>query len=664
MIPFVSFVVSTTRREALRRERVFRLLTFLALLVFWAAALRGLGAASFWYDEIFNADLALNFSTGEVLGILRTGQPYPPLYLLLLKGWTHLTGARPYMPGLEPAGALETLLRFPSVAAAVLSLATLLPLSRRLGLQHPYLPSVLLTLHPTLLTYARDVRMYPLWALLVLLALLGLTARRPLLWFLAGSAALLTHYFSFFPLAAAAMAGFGIRNSEFGVRSSGFGVRNSGLGVRRVLWLALPFVPAGLWALWALPVTVGFGSFATGGPPSPAVFLRELGPDLLTAADLLAPLSRALPANWGYGLLVAGALGWLWIAARSPAGRVGATSLLLGAPGLFLFWQVRPVHHSRYLFWALSLVAAGMAALAGGVGDGRQRFRALRWGQGVLTLLVAGAALAWGTRTAAALQKAPRTVWYPDFRQAAALVNARARPSDRGLTVAAHGIQALRVYRTAVPFAAGPEVGQRVTPEDGARLAEAHRPQNGGRFWLLLYQDDAVDPGGVVVGTLEEAGGYRVEMLYSRELRLYAYALPEGASFRPLAPARELEAALEGGIVLRGATVHREGRLMPVYLFWELTAPQEKGWTGSVHLVRQVGERPITQWDKPVLNEYWPLPRLPVGELLPDRYELVIPHDLPPGTYILYALLYDPTTGTRRPLEGGGEMVVLGTVEW
>ncbi|MFN3763522.1 MAG: hypothetical protein ACK4WK_10030, partial [Anaerolineae bacterium] len=69
-------------------KREFRLLlSCVALLAFWAVALRGLGAASFWYDEIFNADLTLNLSTGEVLRILRTSQPYPPLYLLLLKGW-------------------------------------------------------------------------------------------------------------------------------------------------------------------------------------------------------------------------------------------------------------------------------------------------------------------------------------------------------------------------------------------------------------------------------------------------------------------------------------------------------------------------------------------------------------------------------------------------
>ncbi len=638
-------------------KREFRLfLSCAALVAFWAVALRGLGTASFWYDEIFNADLALNFSPGEVLRTLRAAQPYPPLYLLLLKGWAWLAGARPYAPGLEPAGGLETLLRFPSVAAAALMLATLPPLSRYIGGRRGpggplgWLAPFLLAFHPTLLAYARDTRMYTLWGFWVLLALLGLLSDCLWLWGVAGSAALLTHYFSFFPLAAAALVVF-------------LSSARQRPGQWRKGWvLAAPFVPAALWGLWALPVTLGFGSFATISPPAPAVFLNELGPDVLTAGEWLAPLSRALPSGWGYGWLAVGVLGWLVAALRSPGGRAGASALLLGVGGLLAFWQVRPVHGPRYLFWTLPLVALGVVVL---IGEIRRAGRVGRYVGLVLGVGVAAAALLWGARATATMLAAPRTVWYPDFRQAAALLNARAREGDRGLTVAAHGIQALRVYRTAVPFGPGPEIGQRVLSETGARLLETHRPPSGGRYWVLLYQDEAVDPGGVILGTLEEAGGYRVEMLYTREVRLYAYALPEGARFQPLRPERELDAVFEGGIALRGVAVHREERLVPVYLFWELLAPQSGlSLTGSVHLTARRGERPVTQQDRPVLNEYWPLARLPVGEVLPNRYELVVPPDLPPGTYHLFALLYDPATGERRRLETGEDMVDLGEFLW
>lgn len=627
------------------------------MLAFWAVALRGLGTASFWYDEIFNADLVLNFSLGEVLRTLHTAQPYPPLYLLLLKGWAWLAGAQPYAPGLEPEGGLETLLRFPSVAAAVLMLATLPPLSRYVGRNSDsaagrlgWLVPFLLAFHPTLLAYARDTRMYTLWGFWVLLALLGLLSDRLWLWGVAGSAALLTHYFSFFPLAAAGLVVFPSL------------VRRRPGRWQSALALMTPFVPATLWGLWALPVTVGFSSFATISPPTPTVFLNELGPEVLTARDWLAPLSIALPPDWGYGWLVVGGLGWLAAALRSLRGQIGAASLLLGAAGLFAFWQVRPVHGSRYLFWALPLVALGVVAL---IGEIYRAGSAGRYAGLVLGLGVAATALLWGGRSAAMMLTAPRTIWYPDFRQAVALLNTRAQPGDRGLTVAAHGIQALRVYRTAVPFVPGPEIGQRAQPEAGARLLETHRPPDNGRYWVLLYQDEAVDPGGVILGTLERAGGYRVEMLYTREVRMYAYALPEGVHFQPLRPERERNAVFEGGIALRGVAIHREERLIPIYLFWELLAPQSvPPLTGSVHLTARLGERPVTQQDRPVLNEYWPLARLPVGEVLPNRYELVIPPDLPPGTYHLCAFLYDPATGERRRLETGEDMVDLGEFLW
>ncbi|HHS97209.1 MAG TPA: hypothetical protein ENK08_04830, partial [Chloroflexi bacterium] len=279
----------------------------LALLAFWAAGLRGLGTASFWYDEIFNADLALNYSTGGLLHLLRTAQPYPPLYLLLLKGWSAVTGAQPYAPGLsgsaEPSAPLEFLLRFPSVAAALLALAAAATLGRRSGLRQAWAVPLLLALHPTWLEYARDARMYPLWTFLVLVALLGLTARRPLLWVLAGSAALLTHYFSLFPLLGAVGAVFVLRGPH-PIRRRG---DNAPVSSRSLLWLGLPFLPAALWALWALPVTAGFHSFATSTPPTLPVFLEELG-GLLSGRGALAPLSRALSPAWHQGLLAAGAL--------------------------------------------------------------------------------------------------------------------------------------------------------------------------------------------------------------------------------------------------------------------------------------------------------------------------------------------------------------------
>jgi hypothetical protein len=257
--------------------------------------------------------------------------------------------------------------------------------------------------------------------------------------------------------------------------------------------------------------------------------------------------------------------------------------------------------------------------------------------------------------------QADRTVWHPDFRAAVALLNTRSQPEDRGVAVAAHGMQVFTAYRSVVSFVAGPAIGERLQPAPAAQLI-APGP---GRRWVLLYQDDAVDPGQVLLGTLEMAGGHRVELLYSRELRLFAYALPEGAVARPLAPQTPLDAPFEGGVTLRGVSRQRAGRLLTVILFWELQEPQTQSLVGAVHLVRQAGEHTITQRDSPVLSAYWQLPKLPVGEVLPDRYELILPPEtagVPAGDYHLFALLYDRESGARRRLPSGADMVDLGTI--
>jgi len=658
-----------------------KLILLVALLLFWAAALWQVGTPSFWYDEIFNTDLVLGHDLGGFFDVLRFEQPYPPLYCLFLKGWSAALGARAYAPGLEPSNGLELLLRFPSVVAGLLTLAVLVSLARKLCLRGAAILPLLLALHPTLLWYARDARMYSLWIFWVLLAVYGLVSERRKVWVLAGAAALLTHYFSLFPLAGAALAALLFRTRRRENVSSQY-LRAPGrspdrarlwlgqetghsylpLFIERIRenlkWLALPFLPWLLWSLVAFRVTFGFESFATGSPPTWRTLLSELGPDLLTARVFLLPLERSPAAGWGYGLLAAALLGLFLLALDDPRrGGIVAGAVVLGVAGTFGLAQLRPVQHVRYLVWALPLLTLGLAALVAMPLKWLGRPRLAPALLGILAL----PALAWGVDRSRAVLQADRTVWHPDFRAAVALLNTRAQPGDRGVAVAAHGMQVFTAYRSVVPFVAGPAIGERLQPARAAQLI-APRP---GRRWVLLYQDDAVDPGQVLLGTLEMAGGHRVELLYSRELRLFAYALPEGANARPLAPQTPLEAPFDGGVTLRGVSHRRAGRLLTVVLFWELREPQKQSLTGAVHLVRQAGEHTLTQQDKPVLSAYWPLPKLPVGEMLPDRYELILPPataGVPAGDYHLFALLYDRESGARRRLPSGADMVDLGTI--
>ncbi len=663
------------------RRSVAWLLPLTGVLGLWGLGWHHLGRASLWYDELFNADLVLGHTLASLLNILRTEQPYPPLYPLLLKGWCALVGVQPYAPGLQPANGLEELLRFPSLAAAVLAVAVLFALGRRARLSAAAVVPLLFALHPLTVWYARDARLYSLLTLWLLLALLGLTARRRWLWIVGAAAALLTHYFALFPLVGAALAAlrFGrpraaapglqptvprrCRLRQLPYPTSHVAIAHRPLFiVHRSLFIdLLPFVVAALWWLYALPVATGFVSFATGSPPTPPVFLAELGPELLTGRDLLLPVSAAVDVEWGYLLLAGGVVG-LYLAHRRDPARGGplALGLGLGALGLFAFWQLRPVYHVRYLIWALPALLAGVVEAPAALGE-RWWGRRAAWAM-LAPLLIA--ATIWCARQAITLIQADPTTWYPDHRAAVAFLNERAQPGDRGLAVAGHAAQTFSAYASPVAFAVGPRVGERVQPAGGAQLLEANRPLAGGRLWLFLYQDDAVDPGGVCVGTLEAAGGYRTEMLYSREMRLFAYALPDDAPLTPLAADHPLDISFEGGIRLRGFSLHQEGRLLAIYLFWELTEPQSAGLSATVQLTEQIGQPALTQQDQPVVNGYWPLSRLPTGEVIPQRYELVLSSAHMPGTYHLVTALYDPSSGARRPLVSGGDFLDLGEVSF
>jgi hypothetical protein len=593
------------------------------LLLFWATALSQLGTSSLWYDELITADLVLRHTPGELLKILRLEQPYPPLYYLLLKGWRAFVGIRPYAPGLEPISGLEYLLRFPSIAAGLLALAVLAVLARALDLPGAPLTPLLVCVHPMWLWFARDARLYTFWILGLLLALYALATGRRGLWLVAASATALTHYFSLFPLAGGALLAWLFRPPWR----------------RRLPWLGAPFILFFGWGLLAYQVSTGFSSFATGGSPSLARFLRHLGPALLTGTEIFAPLDREPAHIWGYALLGVGLLGWLLTVIRAPrrAGVVGG-ALFLGVVGTFLFWQWRPVDHVRYLAWALPLLALGWALVV---------TAPLAWLQRRARLalaLIALPALIGGALRSQEIIHAERTTWYPDFRAAVSFLNSQADAGDHGVALAGHARRVFAAYGSPVVFEAGPEIGARLTPVGALDLIDA----SAGRQWMLLYQDAAVDPGRVLQGTLERSGAYRSEMFYSRELRLFAYTLPEGAEPGLLAPEIDVGVVFADAIALRGAAQHREGQLLVVYLFWELLAPQAESLTGAVHLAAGPDVPPIAQHDKPVLSEFWKLPRLPTGEVLPDRYELILPSDLSEGTYQLYALLYEKETGTRR----------------
>ncbi len=143
------------------RTQLRQLLISLGLLVAFAVRLYRLGAESFWYDETVSAYLARQ-PLREMIAHTAL-DIHPPGYYALLHGWVTLTS--PWM-----GSGLEYLLAFISVWFGVVTVSLLVPIGVRTVGSLPTIIAVwIAALHPFLVWYSQEVRMYALAGALALL---------------------------------------------------------------------------------------------------------------------------------------------------------------------------------------------------------------------------------------------------------------------------------------------------------------------------------------------------------------------------------------------------------------------------------------------------------------------------------------------------------------
>lgn len=179
----------------------------LAAIVLLATALRlhGIGVESFWYDESWSAWL-IDGTPKDTIDRLAAEDAHPPLYYLLLSGWSKL------------AGTNESGLRTFSALLGVLSVMWLYRLVRRL-VSEPAADaaSLLLAISPFHVYFSQEARSYALVTLLAIAALDLLTSERlrqvPLA--LVAAALVYSHYMTVFFLAAAGLWIFVARRDVF-----------------------------------------------------------------------------------------------------------------------------------------------------------------------------------------------------------------------------------------------------------------------------------------------------------------------------------------------------------------------------------------------------------------------------------------------------------------
>jgi mannosyltransferase len=174
----------------------------LAGVVVLAAALRfyDLGARGFWRDEAVTVELVRK-GFGSMLGALPGSEGTPPLYYVLLWGWSRIFGSNEV--GLRSFSAVVGTATVPIIYRIAAEL-----LSRRAAL----VAAVLAAVSPLLVWHSQDARSYALLVFFSAFSLLFFvrslrapTVRTLALWTLASGLALGTHYFALFAVAPEAL---------------------------------------------------------------------------------------------------------------------------------------------------------------------------------------------------------------------------------------------------------------------------------------------------------------------------------------------------------------------------------------------------------------------------------------------------------------------------
>lgn len=158
-----------------------------------------LGNQSLWYDETFTRSIVTAPSIDSLWFRVKLTEGTPPLYYLVTWVW-----AKPFGVGSD-----ASLRATAGIAGAACAPAAFAALRRFVGDGAALAAAALVAASPMLGWYALDARAYSLLVLLALLSLWAVsllleepTARRWVAWALAAAAALWTHYFAAFLVAA------------------------------------------------------------------------------------------------------------------------------------------------------------------------------------------------------------------------------------------------------------------------------------------------------------------------------------------------------------------------------------------------------------------------------------------------------------------------------
>lgn len=610
-----------------------RLTFFLGLVLLLAFLLRveGLGAQSYWYDEGFSVDLATQSWREIVLGELNL----PPLYNLLLGAWVRLVGTGEF--------SVRYLSAFWGVLIVALGGAMgALLLGRRAGA----LAALFLAASPIEVWYAQEARMYAMLSALTLASTVcllrlmkGRGGRR--LWglyTLANIAAAYTHYYAALVLAAQAawVLAHGLKERNARLLRP-WTLSMTGLGLALMPWLPVFWTQFGAanTTYWPGQLSLRFiveqtvlGVAGASMTVSPAVAQRGaiLLCGLAALGALLALADRRL--RWGALLL----------------------ALYLIVP-LAIFYGIvhnRPKFSPRYL---LPVVPA-LLCLAGNGIAGAWPSRPRHWRQVAQMGLAVGLGSALAVTSVYAATNALRDSRFgrDDLRNAAEYLTYAAKPDEAVILLSGHYEPAFRLYYRGgncypVPreYVPSPSTQDVITYDVLEELNEIIEGRQG--VWLLLWQDNVVDPNGVVLTAFDIWTSQLPVGISFRGLELRHYIFPKGTRLRrETAGYRPLNAIVgQQELSLIGCDLPAEavpsGGVATFIFSWQALRPVSQDYHISLRIVDDQGQE-LARQDGRLSSHMNPTDQWRPGVLMMGRHDVRLPLGLPPGEYGAEAHIY------------------------
>lgn len=600
---------------------------------------------SLWYDEGNSARMTARSPVKIVSAA--AADIHPPGYYLALSGWSTLMGRS------------ELSLRSLSALSGVILISLVYVLGRRYFTGHiGLLASLLSALHPALIYYSQEARMYMLAAMLgtalfvltfqisdVLVARNGLAAAKgPHLskclrimragqnrrhrrlscgYILTAAAGLYTHYtFAFVFLAAnIAMLWHNLQHRK-------------NIKGHLTHWVILQTGAVLLFLPWMSIAIEHVTTWPAGREHLPfQETLTELWRWLILGPTL--PTSTALPGLAAVALLaligslhghIIPILIWLVI----PAGLTATFGLFSESFAKFLLLAVPP---------CTLITASGMLALW---------FRP----RGTLRTAV--------SRSSAILMIAP-ALWFTimslnnlynnpayfrdDYRAIATDLAAINRSGDAILLHAPNQWEVFTYYYpdspNVIPIA-------RARPLDQTREISALKSitSNYQRIFVIYWGEDQPDPERVIERWLNE-NTYKADDRWYGSVRLATYSAPLTAN----GAKTTVQAQFGDSIVLHGyslyATTVKPGGILQLTLFWNSTSPITTRHKVFVHVYGNIAAHPVAQHDSEPTGGLRPTTTWTPGEIVVDNHGVILPTNLLPGDYQIEAGMYNLETGLR-----------------